>query len=277
LILARTMGYPLPIVNHAGYFRGPSRNKPGQISDTFHARHVMGLHPRPGGKYISGSESYELSGPTMGLLPAGERDGNGLIGMQEFFFCDFDWEGLRATEGGLRVRLDLGAPLERSHLRRLSATEMRRGIGLFRELLTLVKQPGVAATLSASSKFLELLALWASPPQGAEGATGEVALYRELIEQYATDSSVSLSTLAERVGVNADYLGLRFRRELGLTPVEFRTRLRLERARELLATGPRRVAEVARASGFDDPKYFARLFQRAHGAAPRAYARRYGR
>ena len=43
---------------------------------------------------------------------------------------------------------------------------------------------------------------------------------------------------------------------------------RLEKARELLLTGKLNVSEVAFEVGFNDPKYFSRLFSETYGQAP---------
>ncbi len=93
-----------------------------------------------------------------------------------------------------------------------------------------------------------------------------------MIEQHALDPRVALETLAARVGYSLDHLGVLFLKELGMTAVEYRTQLRLRRARELLASSAKSVREVGRDVGFEDPSYFARLFRRAFGVSPREFA-----
>ena len=84
---------------------------------------------------------------------------------------------------------------------------------------------------------------------------------------------MSLGALAERVGLSGDHLGARFRKEIGMTPVEYRTRLRLLRARELLVSTTLNVAQIAREVGFLDANYFTRLFRRSYRMTPRRFAR----
>ena len=106
-----------------------------------------------------------------------------------------------------------------------------------------------------------------------EGEEKSVRIYRNLIEQYAQQPELSLSQLAERVGMSADHLGMLFQKEMGMTPSEYRTRLRLLRARELLISTAMSVSDVARQVGFPDANYFARVFRRAYGMSPREFSR----
>jgi AraC-like DNA-binding protein len=88
------------------------------------------------------------------------------------------------------------------------------------------------------------------------------------------DSDVSLADLATQAGGHPDALGASFRRRFGLTPVAYRLRLRLQLAGKLLLGNRVTVAEAAKAVGFNDPAYFARVFKRAHGLSPRDWAHR---
>ena len=83
---------------------------------------------------------------------------------------------------------------------------------------------------------------------------------------------MSLAELAGRVGMSADHLGVLFKAELGMTPVEYRARLRLLRARELLVSTALPIRQIARETGFPDGNYFARVFRKEYGMTPREYA-----
>ena len=64
----------------------------------------------------------------------------------------------------------------------------------------------------------------------------------------------------------------RFRRVfsecLGMTPVEYRNKLRIQKAVTLIKTGTYTVGEVAEAVGISDIKYFSKLFKRYAGVSP---------
>jgi signal transduction histidine kinase/DNA-binding LacI/PurR family transcriptional regulator/AraC-like DNA-binding protein len=77
--------------------------------------------------------------------------------------------------------------------------------------------------------------------------------------------------IAQEVGASEDYLSRAFRKELGLTPWEYLTRLRVERAKELLAGSSESVASVGARVGFPDRAYFSRVFKKVEGKGPQAY------
>ena len=89
-----------------------------------------------------------------------------------------------------------------------------------------------------------------------------------------TPQRTSVAALAAMVGLSTSQLGALFRRQLGVSPLEHQTQLRMARARELLDGTSLPVAAVARASGYADPLYFSRQFGRIHGVTPTAYRER---
>ena len=106
----------------------------------------------------------------------------------------------------------------------------------------------------------------ALPPQVSSLTRQTVAWF---CEHYA--DTLSREEVAENLGVTAGYLTSVFRKELGLTPWEYLTRLRMAHAKELLISSSESIAEVAGRVGYDDPAYFTRVFLKETGHAPRAY------
>jgi transcriptional regulator GlxA family with amidase domain len=80
-----------------------------------------------------------------------------------------------------------------------------------------------------------------------------------------------LEQLAVRLGVSRYHLIRAFRRAWGVTPHQYRTRQRIERAKALLAASDLTVTEICFAVGFQSPGSFSALFRRAAGQPPRAY------
>lgn len=79
--------------------------------------------------------------------------------------------------------------------------------------------------------------------------------------------------LADYLDVTPEHVNLLFRRHLGVTPVSYVRDLRIREARELLQNTPMTVSEVARATGFNDPLYFSRVFRKATGSSPSAFGK----
>lgn len=95
-----------------------------------------------------------------------------------------------------------------------------------------------------------------------------------LLTTHLNNADLSVTNIAEKLGVSADHLGRTFRRATGETLLAHIARRRIHVACELLAEPGRTIAEVSRLCGIDDPAYFSRTFRRLTGCDPRSYRRR---
>ena len=84
---------------------------------------------------------------------------------------------------------------------------------------------------------------------------------------------VGLDDLAGLVGLSRFHFCTAFRQATGATPHEWLTRLRVERAQQLLADPKLPVTHVALAVGYETPSSFAASFRKVTGTTPTAYRR----
>lgn len=82
---------------------------------------------------------------------------------------------------------------------------------------------------------------------------------------------VSREEVAAHVGLSEDYLTSCFHKELGLTPVAYLNRYRVQQARQLLKTTRKSITEIALEVGFSGSSYFSRIFHRETGMSPAEY------
>ena len=83
------------------------------------------------------------------------------------------------------------------------------------------------------------------------------------------ETPLTLATVAERSGVSARQLQRLFEQELGATPRHWYLRLRLERARQLLAETDLDILSVGLACGFTSASSFSRAFRQHFAKTPR--------
>ena len=220
-----------------------------------------------------GDERLVVTGPFLVLLPAGDADINDLHGRDEAWWCAFDGDQVRPAPGGAQVTgAGISAVLPRAHL--LSGLHVRRAETLFRELQSAIAADGLGGRLTALARLGDLLALWVAT--GSAQADDAVERFRGAIEADACDAGCSLEALARQHGRHPDTLSAAFRRRFGCTPVAFRTRVRLQRARDLLAAGNQGLAGIAETCGFPDHGYFCRVFRRHAGITPGEWSKRFG-
>ena len=92
----------------------------------------------------------------------------------------------------------------------------------------------------------------------------------EICKHY-TEKDFSLNRLAEQMQLNPNYLSTRFKKETG---VGYVNGLRVRRAQELLRDMRYRTNEVADLVGFENPRYFTRIFKDLTGVVPSEYRSR---
>jgi two-component system, response regulator YesN len=82
---------------------------------------------------------------------------------------------------------------------------------------------------------------------------------------------ISLTDVAAHLHLNASYFSRMYKKETGEGFVEFVTRLKMEKAIELLDHSNKSVEQIAYKLGFESKSYFLKTFKRFYGLSPKAY------
>ncbi len=85
---------------------------------------------------------------------------------------------------------------------------------------------------------------------------------------------LNVEELSDVANVTKPYFIMLFKREFGVSPVQYINRKKVERAQLLLYTTDKAVKEVAYTLGFSDQNYFIRMFRKMTGVTPQDYRRR---
>jgi len=89
------------------------------------------------------------------------------------------------------------------------------------------------------------------------------------------DSGFSLEAMAEALDVSHQYVCRIFNQTMQMTPGAYLTKLRLQKAKELLIGENLSITETGRRVGFHDSSYFCHLFRHHEGVTPTEYRRNY--
>lgn len=85
------------------------------------------------------------------------------------------------------------------------------------------------------------------------------------------NNDISLKKLSSFSSMSATSLYRFFKRELGMSPLEFILKEKLKCAKKLLTSPNIHINEVCYLSGFENANYFSRLFKKYEGITPKQY------
>ena len=137
---------------------------------------------------------------------------------------------------------------------------------VFRELCER-RDIGEAHSMRSLSLLYELFS-HLSERGDAEHDAERLSTARRYVEEHFS-KDITLAALADMSYMSVTSFRREWKRVYGGSPIEYRDRLRIAMARELIGTGYYSIAEVAARVGFDDPSYFSRFFKRHVGFSPR--------
>jgi PAS domain S-box-containing protein len=109
-----------------------------------------------------------------------------------------------------------------------------------------------------------------SAPDKVGDTLGRLAPAIDFVQQNFT-SPIEVGELARLVQLSVSQLDRDFVSLLGLSPLKYQKKLRIERAQQLLRDSELSVAEIAQACGYSDQSAFTRSFTSSLGRSPRAY------
>lgn len=96
----------------------------------------------------------------------------------------------------------------------------------------------------------------------------------DYIQLRYADPDVSLTTVAEHLGISSTYLSAHFSKKQGVPFKKYVQQYRLQHAEKLLRETNFPITEVAALAGFSDANYFIKLFKQAHHQTPYRYRQR---
>lgn len=115
--------------------------------------------------------------------------------------------------------------------------------------------------------LLRLSAMLARQAQRERNIIHDIVDYIE--RHYHKD--ISLQHIADRFFLSREYISRKFKQELSENISDFITRVRLGKAKQLLKNPDLRIADIAEMVGYQDEKYFSKVFKKNVGHSPTVY------
>ncbi len=121
------------------------------------------------------------------------------------------------------------------------------------------------------SNVIDLIESIFSYIENTDGNGDIVSKISSYITQNYRDKDLTLKSIADALFLTPTYLCLIFKKEHGKTINQFITELRINKAREYLKETDMKLYDIARNVGYNDGKYFTKVFDKIVGMTPKEY------
>ena len=115
-----------------------------------------------------------------------------------------------------------------------------------------------------------------TPTNSRFPANRQCAAVRHYIDQHYKES-ITLDILAEKVSINKYYMAHAFKREYGVSPINYLIACRIREGKRLLAETDHSLTQIAAVLGFSSSSYFSQSFRNAEGISPTEYRKTHQR
>lgn len=100
-------------------------------------------------------------------------------------------------------------------------------------------------------------------------------LLKNYIEEHHQEC-ITLDLLADKFGFNPSYLSRRFKQKFGIGIIDCLSEARIHHASTLLANTNLKIYDIAKHVGYEDEKYFSRVFSREMHMNPKEFRKKHG-
>lgn len=199
------------------------------------------------------------------LLPAGARISYSTSADNPFlhYYCHF-----HAHVGAMPLFQLIDAPL------RMQMQDNARLGKLFKKLHRAYKSTKVISALAVKATMFELLGfIWSEESQALKFTANSFGQRRNEILQFIEENvmePITVEQMARTFNYSSNYFFRYFKQTFGVPPHQYITKLKMERAKQLLLTTDWQVSFIAHQFGMERTS-FSRLFQKYTNMTPRQF------
>lgn len=147
---------------------------------------------------------------------------------------------------------------------------------LFREMLECSGSERLGSGLLLQAALLRLISYYVERANGAglriarSEAGEQLRSVLAYIDEHVGDT-ITIASMADMIHVHPNYFIRLFKKHLGVSPIQYVNRKRIEEAKWLLASSDLPLYEIGVRIGIPDVSYLSKLFKAATGFSPTAY------
>lgn len=145
---------------------------------------------------------------------------------------------------------------------------------LFRRMFKFYKSMGTqshAECMSIAYSIYSVVITSANEKYINPSSREKISAVKTYIDRNCQDSDLSVSRIAEGLGMSEVYFRKLFGSAYHISPAKYIQKKRLETAISLMESLPINLEECALQSGFSSSAYFSRVFKSAYGCSPSKY------
>lgn len=98
--------------------------------------------------------------------------------------------------------------------------------------------------------------------------------FKKMVDKYLDENyqrNIGLIDIAKELGITPNYFSSLFKKEVGENFVEYLTQYRIEKAKKMLVEDSLNISKIAEIVGFNDARYFFRVFKKNEGITPKEF------
>lgn len=138
----------------------------------------------------------------------------------------------------------------------------------------LPQEDGIEELLVWFEGFLQELAIQRKRQiEGEDYRQVLLKIAKEYVEEHYNEE-ISLNEVAAKTGFSNSYFSQIFKENTGCSFVQYRTKLRMEKAIWMMEFSKKNITEIAMETGYNDTSYFVRAFKEYTGMTPSQYKKR---
>ncbi|CAI6041403.1 response regulator [Cohnella sp. JJ-181] len=171
------------------------------------------------------------------------------------------WERMKYDM--MRVKQEASDLFSRLFVRRLEPALM---LAYYQQIMKAETLPELGELLENGMRDGEQL------PQAERASVSQNVVHKAMayIREHYTQE-LTLQMVADHVHISRNYFSVLFKKQTELNFIDYIIQLRIAKAKELLRNRSAKVYEVAELTGFNDVKYFSKLFKKMTGSTPADY------